>query len=47
VGNLYVATGNAELSKEMALNMMDQKVFIIKTFYSSDCSCAAVLRQYH
>jgi hypothetical protein len=31
----------------MALYIMDQKVFIIETFYSSGGSCIAVERQYH
>jgi hypothetical protein len=39
--NLFLASGNAELSYEMALTTINQKVFI-KTFYTSARSCAAV-----
>jgi hypothetical protein len=34
--------GNAELSNKMASYMMDQKVFVTKTFYSSGVSFVAV-----
>jgi hypothetical protein len=42
--NLYVAIGIAQLSNKMVLYSTDQKVFVIKTFYSSG---VAVARQCH
>lgn len=44
-GNLFVAITNAELRNKMELYIMDQPVLVIKTFYSSNGSCAAVERQ--
>jgi hypothetical protein len=46
MGNLRVAVAIAELCNKIALYMMDQIMFIIKTFYSSSGSCVAVERQY-
>jgi hypothetical protein len=44
--NSFVAVGNAELSNKMASYMRDQRMFVIKTYYSYGCSCVAVGRQY-
>jgi hypothetical protein len=44
-GNLFVTIHNAELSNKMAKYKTDQKVFVIKTFYSFDSSCVAVERE--
>jgi hypothetical protein len=47
LGNSLTAIGNAELSNKMVSHMSDQKVFLIKTFYSFGASRVAVVRQYH
>jgi hypothetical protein len=44
--NVLIAVGNVELSNKMVSHLMDEKVFAIKTSYSSGGSCAAVERQY-
>jgi hypothetical protein len=44
VGNLFVAAGNAEFCNKMASCMADQKVFVIKTVYSSGGFFFAVAR---
>jgi hypothetical protein len=46
LGNLFVAAGNSEICNKKTSYTTDQKVFVIKTFQSSDVSCAAVGRQY-
>lgn len=46
--NLFVAVGKAGLNNMMAshASTTDRRVFIIKTFKSSDDSCATVRRYY-
>jgi hypothetical protein len=44
--NFFTATGDVNLSNEMALHKIDQKVFVIKTLYSFGGSCIALERQY-
>jgi hypothetical protein len=46
LGNLSVAIGSAALCSKIVSCMMDQKVFAVKSFYSSGGSCVAVERQY-
>jgi hypothetical protein len=43
---LFVVNGNAELSNKIAAYTTDQKVFVVKTVYSSGRSCVAVKRKY-
>jgi hypothetical protein len=43
---VFVAVGNTELRNKMASHTTDQKLFVIKTFYSSGGSWVAVGRQY-
>lgn len=45
LGNLFVAVGNTELNNKIASYKTDQKVSVIKTFYSF-AGCVAVGRQY-
>jgi hypothetical protein len=44
LGNLFVATGNTELNNRVVSYMMNQKVFVIKTFYSSGDSCVPLTK---
>jgi hypothetical protein len=46
LGSWLVAVGNAELSVKVMLYMMDQEVFVVKFFFPSGGSYAAVERQY-
>jgi hypothetical protein len=43
---LFVAVGNNEISNKMASYTTDQKVYVIKTFYSPSGSCVAVETKY-
>jgi hypothetical protein len=47
LGNLFVVIDNTELSNKVVLCMIDQKGFVIKTFYSCVDSCVAVQREYY
>jgi hypothetical protein len=46
LGNFVVAVGNAELSNKIASYTTDQKVFVVKTCYSSGGSYVSVARQH-
>lgn len=47
VGNLLIAVATAELCNKIeSLYMMDQKMFIMKSFYSSGGSSVAMEREY-
>jgi hypothetical protein len=43
---MLITVAIAELCNKIAFYTMDQKMFIMKTFYSSDGSCVAMERQY-
>lgn len=47
MGNSLTAIGNAEQSNKTVSHMSDQKVFLIKTFYSFGASHVAVVRKYY
>jgi hypothetical protein len=42
LGNLFVTIASAVLSNKVTPYTTDQKVFVIKTFYSSDGACVSV-----
>jgi hypothetical protein len=46
LGKLFVTVGKTQLSNKMASYTKDQKMFVIKTFYSSGGCSVAVERQY-
>jgi Fe2+ or Zn2+ uptake regulation protein len=47
LGKLFAAVCNNELSNKMASNMKDQKMFVIRTFYTIGGFCVVVDRLYH
>jgi hypothetical protein len=42
LGIFFLSVGNAELSNKMASYTTNQKVFVVKTIYSSCGSCLAL-----